>query len=237
MTVLRSWKLRGAVVAAFALFAALNAPALHLLGWNERTEYPASAGKRDIAAVFLSGDMGLRLGMSKDIARGLAARGYPVTGISSPVAFSKHLDRAQTDAVVTDAIEDALARGARKVVLIGQSFGADILATVVPGLPLRLRSQVAGVVLVVPSNNVHFRADPSGIAYLGTPDARPARALARMEWTRLTCVHGADEAASLCGMLGHGTARDVPLPGDHYLHHDAPRVVNAIVSAISDMHK
>lgn len=237
MTVSRKWKLRGAVVAVLALFAALNAPALHLLGWDERTEYPAAAGKTDIAAVFLSGDMGLRLGMSNDVARGLAAAGYAVTGISSPVAFSKHLGRAQTDAVVTHAIEDALARGARKVVLVGQSFGADILATVVPDLPERLRSRVAGVALIVPSNNVHFRADPSGIAYLGTPDAQPARALARMDWTPLTCIHGADEPASLCGMLGNGTARNIALPGDHYLHHDASRVVSAVLSAISDMRK
>lgn len=216
---------------------AVNAPALHLLGWQERNEYLPASAPGATAAVFLSGDMGLHLGMSSDIARGLAANGYKVTAVSSPVAFSRRLTRMQTDQVVIDAIKDALGVSERKVVLVGQSFGADILATVVPDLPAPLRQRIAGVVLVVPSNNVHFRADPSGIAYLGVPDDRPAHALRKLLGTPIACIHGANEATSLCPLLQGTVSRNVALPGDHYLQHNAPRVLHTVLGALAAMRR
>ena len=229
----RSPKWRKAALALLALALVLvNAPRLHLLGSKELTDFTAGAGKRDVGAVLVSGDVGLNLGISGYTARGLAANGYDVTGVSSPVAFARHLTRAQTDAVIVKAIDTALAKGASKVVLVGQSFGSDIIATVLPDMPERLRGKIASVVIVVPSNDVYFRADPSGIAYLGTPDALPAAALRNVDWVPLTCVQGATESASRCPLLAGSPARRVVLPGNHYLHHDDARVLATILDAL-----
>ena len=61
--------------------------------------------------------------------------------------------------------------GRDRLVVIGQSYGADILAAALPALPSDLRAHVAAVILVVPGRDIFFRADPSGLAYRGTPDA------------------------------------------------------------------
>lgn len=232
--------LRVAIALAVLATIAANAPKLMLFGWQASSIFPASGipdpTAASTAAVVLSGDMGLRFGLSGDIAKALAAHGIPVTGISSPVAFAHHLDRAQTVEVVRNAIDEAFAQsGAHKVILVGQSFGADIAATVLPDLPRRQRDRIAGVVLVVPSNNVHFRADPTGIAYMGEPDARPAAALRLIAAPPVTCIRGADEAESLCPLLGRNDPGIVTLPGNHYLRHDAPRVLRTILSAVDRM--
>lgn len=230
----RTAKWRKAAIALVVLALVLvNAPRLHLLGWHQLTDFSAKAGKRDIGAVLVSGDVGLTLGISASTAQGLAANGYDVTGVSSPVAFAHRLTRAQADAVVVNAIDAALAKGVSKVALVGQSFGSDIIATVLPDLPVRLRDKIASVVIVVPSQDVYFRADPSGLAYLGTPDALPAAALRKVDWVPLTCVQGAQEPASLCPLLAGSPARQIVLPGNHYLHHDDARVMATILDALN----
>ncbi|MFM2372924.1 MAG: hypothetical protein RIS85_2646, partial [Pseudomonadota bacterium] len=94
------------------IFAALaiictNAPTLGLFGQRATSEYLPASKQGNTAAVFMSGDMGLAMGISGDIAKGLAAYGLPVTGISSPIAFARQLDRAQTVATVRQAVDEA----------------------------------------------------------------------------------------------------------------------------------
>ncbi|MBF9151817.1 AcvB/VirJ family lysyl-phosphatidylglycerol hydrolase [Novosphingobium jiangmenense] len=227
----RRWRWIAIVLLAIVAVAT-NAPRLHLLGSKAMVEYPAAGGDGTVGAVFLSGDLGLTMGISGETARSLAAHGYPVTAVNSSVAFAHHLTRTQTDAVVIQAIDAALARGARKVVLVGQSFGSDIIATVLPDLPQRLHDRILSVVIVVPSNDVKFRADPSGVAYLGKPDAIPAPALRTVDWVPVTCIHGKEEHSSLCPLLDGSPAKTIALPGNHYLRRDTKLVMATILQAL-----
>jgi type IV secretory pathway VirJ component len=177
--------------------------------------------------------MGLRFGMGPKVAPALAARGMPVLGISSAVNFAARRTRAELDAILAGAIRTALARtGAGKVVLIGQSFGADMIATAAPDLPAALRKKVAAISLVVPSRTVFFRADPTGITYLGTPDARPARKMRELDWAPVICIYGVRESDSLCPALGSPSARVIALPGGHFLDRDDKLLVATMVSAL-----
>lgn len=223
------------VLATFCLLLGIvvTAPRLGLLGWQERLAYVPEGRPKAEAVVFLSGDMGLHLGMSGSIARGLAAQGYRVTGVSSPVAFANHKTPDQAKQIVIDAINTAMLGDAQKVVLAGQSFGADVIASVLPQLPAQVRQKIAAAILVVPSENVHLRADPSGLAYLGQPDARPAAALHRLIDLPLTCIQGREESSSLCPLLHGPSQRRIVLPGDHYLDHDAARVIDTMTAAIA----
>lgn len=193
---------------------------------------PPGNGQRALAAVLFSGDMGLRFGMGPYIVRALARHDVPVLGVSSPSAFGAHKSRAEVEAIVAGAIRDAVVKtGAQRVVMIGQSFGADIVRVGLAALNPALRGRIAAVVLVVPGRDAWFRADPSGIAYRATPDAGPEnpRALA---WAPVLCIKGAAERDSLCPLLDGPDLRAITLPGGHFLRNDHALLVGTIMGAL-----
>lgn len=225
------------LLVAIVALAATNAPALHLLGFDPIRMFPAQdahrTGRPPVAAVFFSGDMGFHFGMGADVAGAIAARGVPVLGVSSPVVFARHRTRAETEAIVAGAIRMAMARtGAGRVLLMGQSYGADIVATAAPDLPPDLRSRIVAINLTVPARDVYFRADPSGLAYLGAPDARPLPAMRALDWAPVVCVYGLEEKDSLCPALKGTQARIIGLPGNHYLKRDPARLIAVTLAAL-----
>lgn len=235
-----SSKSRRALAAVLAVVAVLgvavtNAPRLGLLGVSPITMFPVAKPQAHppLVAVFLSGDMGFHFGMGGKIVAALVEHDVPVVGVSTPVAFANHRSRAETDAIVANAIRYALENtGAQKIVLMGQSFGADIVSTVAPDLPADLRAHIVAVDLTVPAPDVFFRADPSTIAYMGTPDAYPLQPLRAMRGVPVVCVYGLEEKSSLCpGLRGTG-AQVIGLTGDHHLKHDPERLVSTTLAAL-----
>ncbi|PZQ60809.1 MAG: type IV secretion system protein VirJ [Sphingomonas taxi] len=212
---------------------------LGFLGWFGGPVYrvePAAAvrplARRGTVAVFLSGDTGFNAGMAPRVMGDLAARGLPVLGVNSLTAFGTRRTPAQTRALVADTVARALRLpGARRVVLIGQSFGADMLQYGVSGLPLPLRPYVAQVLLSVPGDTLLFKASPGGLLD-GAPDAPALPSARRIDWVPLLCIHGVQEDNSLCPLLHGRNVRVVTLPGDHYLHHDADRLSAVLWQAI-----
>lgn len=223
--------LRGIAVVTMVVLAGL-ALLFGFGGYYDRDPvhvFAPTGAKRPMAAMLMSGDLGLRFGAGPAIARMLAAHGTEVVGIKSPVLFRFHRSRAEVDAIVADAVRTTLARtGGGRIVLIGQSYGADILQTGLAALPAALRAHVAGVVLVVPGDTVFFRADPSSLLYDRTPDSHGVATLRRLDWTPLTCLYGIEERDSVCPDLHQPNAHSIALPGGHYVdRHQA--LVNAYV--------
>jgi type IV secretory pathway VirJ component len=221
-----------ALVLGVAMLIAAAAPALHLFGSKPYLIYPAHNRRIPVAAVLLSGDIGFRGGMSAHVAMALADRGMTVVGVSSPVVFALHRTQAEAVGIVEQAIRTAMrVSGAPRVVLVGQSFGADIVATAAPHLPPDLLAHVAAIDVMVPSRDVYFRADPVGFAYWGAADAHPAAALKALRGPPIICIYGVEEPDSLCPQLV-GRAQIIALPGNHYLHHDPVRLVDAVMGAL-----
>ena len=229
------WIRRGmlAVAALAALVFAIAAVA-GFFDADPEQMFPAQGdGHRPLAAVLFSGDMGLRFGMGPHIAHALARQDVPVLGVSSPAAFAIDRTRDEVAAIVSDSIRSALERtGAERVLVVGQSFGADIARVGLAALPASLRGRVAGIVLVVPGRDAWFRADPSGMGYRELPDAGPddGRALA---FAPLLCIRGAAETDSLCPVLGGPNVRTVTLPGGHFLHNDHRLLVRTVLTGIA----
>ena len=195
--------------------------------------FAATGTPRPLGVLYISGDMGLRFGPNPDNVRGLAAAGFPVVALNAPTLFRVRRSAAAIDRIVADGVRTALARtGARRLMLVGQSYGADVLQTGLAALPAALRARVAGVVLVVPGETVFFRADPSGIAYRGTPDSIGTATLARLDWTPLTCIYGARETDSACPDVHLPRAHIVAMPGGHFLDDDHAGLVRHILAAI-----
>jgi type IV secretory pathway VirJ component len=223
-----------------ALVAALVVLAIGAVAWaggffdRDPFHFLKAEGRRgDVAALYFSGDMGLRFGMGPKTTAALARHGVPVLGVSSSTLFAVHHDRAYVDKVVADAARRALAEtGARKLVLIGQSYGADILQTGAAALPADLRPKVAAIILVVPGRTVFFRADPSGIAYRGTPDSLGPATAAALTWAPLTCIYGTAETDSLCPLVKLPNATVVAMPGGHFLAHDEAALVGHVLASL-----
>jgi type IV secretory pathway VirJ component len=183
---------------------------------------PSPAAPPRTVAVLFSGDMGFRIGMGPKIAARLAADGIPVLGVSSLVKFRRERTPAELRAFVAESVRRGLAFAhADRVILIGQSFGADILQVGATGLPAALRGKVQMVALVVPGDSVIFRVSPAELFNWAKPDAAALPTARTLTWAPVICVYGRKERDSLCPRLDLANVQRVALPGGHPLNHDA----------------
>lgn len=116
--------------------------------------------------------------------------------------------------------------------LLGQSYGADMLQTGLARLPADLRAKVAAIILVVPGETAFFRSDPSGLAYRGKPDSWGIATARTIDWAPLTCIYGVRETDSLCPLLKQDNAHVVAMPGGHYLNHDNAALTERVSAAV-----
>lgn len=224
-----------ALLLGVLMMIAAAAPMLRLFGTSPYLIYRPQNQRVPLAAVMLSGDIGFRGGMSAPVAAALANRGMTVVGVSSPVVFAFHHTQAEAVSVVQQAIRSAMRiSGADKVVLVGQSYGGDIVATTAPHLGAGLLAHVAAIDLLVPGRNVYFRADPTGLAYFGTADAHPAAALRALHGPPVACLYGIEETDSLCPQMV-GAARVIAMPGNHHLNHDHVLLVRTAMRALHQL--
>lgn len=194
---------------------------------------PTAPARRDVAAIILSGDMGFRVGMGPQIAKRLTADGIPVVGVNSLNYFRTTRTPAEATALLTTAIGKAdAAFHPRKLILIGQSFGADMLHVALAGLAPDLRRNIAMVALIVPGATVEFRASPSEIFTFAMNEEPAWPTAKRIDWVPLLCVYGREESASLCPLLRQPNAHVVGLPGGHPLHYNATAVYRQLTDAI-----
>lgn len=113
-------------------------------------------GLDEVIGVLFSGDGGWAE-IDRHLARAFAASGVPVVGVSTLRYFwrerAPHAAARELDALLARR----LARWQRRRVwLLGFSFGADVLPTLVAGLSAALRTRIAQLVLLSPSPSIAF---------------------------------------------------------------------------------
>lgn len=192
-----------------------------------------SSAHAGLAAVILSGDMGFKIGMGRAVADRLAADGIPVLGVNSLVYFRERRSPAEARALVEDAVRRGLAFGhARRLLLIGQSYGADMVHVGLAGLPPDLRAKLALVALVVPTDTVIYRASPAEMLDLVPADAAAIDTGRRLDWVPLLCVQGREETDSLCPLLDQSNMRRIVMPGGHPLRRDADGLYRRLIGSV-----
>jgi len=188
-------------------------------------------------AILWSGDMGFRVGMGPRVAARLVRDGVPVIGVNSLSYF--RTTRTPTDA--TALLKAAIGRARRinpqaRLLLVGQSYGADMLHVALSALPPSDRSAIALVALVVPGATVEYRASPSEIFTFAMAEADALPTARQLTWAPLLCIHGREEASSLCPLLHQRNAQSVGLPGGHPLHGDVDAVYGTLRAAMMRAH-
>ncbi|WP_313802110.1 AcvB/VirJ family lysyl-phosphatidylglycerol hydrolase [Sphingobium sp.] len=232
----RSRRGRGiGLIVVVALLAGLAAYGRYLGYPHGRvfTLVPAAAPRRDgTVAVFLSGDLGFNAGMGPVIAGHMAQGGLPVLGVNSLTAFAQRRSLEESAALVEQAARRALALpGARRLVLVGQSFGANMLLAGLERLSPSLRGRVVMVALIVPADSMLFRATPGGVFDFGN-DGPAAPAAHALDWVPVLCIHGLEESGSLCPGWRQRNVRVIGLPGGHFLRDDSARVAATLLGAL-----
>jgi len=184
-------------------------------------------------ALYLSGDMGFHAGLGRNVADRLTRRGIPVVTENSLRFFRTRRTPEEAGAMIAQGLRRAIAVDPKaRLLLLGQSFGADIIAPSLPYVPTALRRRIAFIGLIVPGATRQWRASPSEIFSFNEPEEEAATAARRLSWTPLLCVHGAEETASLCPALRQPNVTRLQLSGGHPLHHDADAVSAALLAAI-----
>ena len=195
----------------------------------------APAGRDDVLAVIYSGDGGWA-DLDRQLGNAFAARGIPVLGVSTFKYYwrSRTIEEsaAQLDALLTERMQRL---GKRRLWLIGYSFGADVLPSIVAHLRPAHRAAIAQLVLLAPSRDVTFEIELEGYmikqGWFVEHFKRLMQHINPIEHERalppllalhgqppVTCYYGLDDADdSLCTAPGAPRWLQVrPKPGDHH---------------------
>jgi len=201
-------------------------------------EVEATAPHRDLVAILLSGDGGWAE-IDKQVAAGLAAQGVPVVGWSSlkyywtprtPEGAARDLAR-----VIEHYRKAWTVPGGKppRLLLVGYSFGADVLPFLTTRLTPELRSDVARVALLGLSSEASFEFHVTDWLGLDAGHHATVPEVERLGSLPVLCLRGEDESDSACEAVRSPGLRVLTLPGGHHFGGDYGRIAHLIVDGIS----
>ncbi len=187
-------------------------------------------GDSDTLALLLSGDGGWA-GLDQELAARLAAAGVPTVGFNSLKYFWTQRSPEQAASDIARVLRHYLEAWNRKrVLLVGYSFGADVLPFIVNRLPEDLRSKVATVSLLGLDSTASFEITVSD--WIGGDDAgSPVRPeLARMESTPVLCIFGQGEHDSICPQVASAKVSSEEVGTGHHFGGDYSELAQKILA-------
>ena len=195
-------------------------------------EVPVSRGQSDTLALLITGDGGWA-GLDRAVSAGLASNGVPVVGFDSLSYFWNRRTPAETESAVERTLRHYVSIwGKQRIILIGYSFGADVLPFVISRLPKDLKNKLRLVTIISPSQDAEFEfhvADWAGLSLGETYPTLPE--FRKSPGTKVLCLYGISETESLCPKLGKLGKKSIGLPGGHDVGGDFQRLVREILSA------
>jgi type IV secretory pathway VirJ component len=229
-TVPRAFTLRGTYAAALADIAAEQQRS----GVSDLplVEVPAHERRSKVIAVLYSGDGGWR-DLDRSLAGVLSAKGMSVVGVD---VLRYYWRTRQPDSAARDLarIVHSYKRrwGGEKVVLIGFSFGANVIPFIVNRLPPDVRSDIRLITLLSPERTTAFEVSPAGWVGKASDATIPIEPeLKSLSTIRLQCVYGEDEAQdSLCTLPSAAGFELIRKPGGHHFDHNYDELADSIIA-------
>ena len=189
----------------------------------------------DTMAVIYSGDGGWR-DLDEEVGGALQKQGIPVIGVDALRYFWKE---KQPQEVASDLgrIIDTYRKQwkVRNVVLIGYSFGADIIPATYNLLPERAKSHVVQLSLLGLSTEVDFEISVQG--WLGVAGegkgGKTVDDIAKIDPTLVQCVYGTEEEdEDPCPGLKAKGVETIAIEGGHHFDEDYEALAKRIVTSL-----
>jgi type IV secretory pathway VirJ component len=195
-------------------------------------DLPSALPARAIAIIY-SGDGGWQ-DLDKTIGEWMAAKDIHVIGVSTVKAFWETREPEQVAADIEKLIAEADPSGALPVMLIGYSFGANVLPFAWPLLRPDTQSRIRLVALLAPEKETSFHVSVEGWLGIETGSHSVVDAIRALPPDPVLCVFGEDEAddtpcvaSTLPGMqIEHTT-------GGHHFDGDYPKLGQTILNAFA----
>jgi type IV secretory pathway VirJ component len=195
---------------------------------------PGTGSPTNALVILLSGDGGwgkTEQGISSD----LAAKGTGVVGLNSLHYFWSQRTPEGTSKDIQRIARSYMALWHKtRLVLVGYSFGADVLPFAITRMPADLRAAVEGIVLISPDRDAEFQFHIGD--WFGHGASTPYRTkpeLEKLRGIRTYCFYGADDTDVLCTELDPPLATTVRLPGGHRVRGRYGPIVTAICGIVA----
>jgi type IV secretory pathway VirJ component len=195
------------------------------------TEVPAASLGKDVFAVMVSGDGGWAQ-LDRGLSAEMAHRGIPVAGLNSLRYFWQERTPQQTADDLGRIIEHYSAQWQRpRVLLIGYSFGADVMPAVFNRLAPVSRARVASISLLGLAQRATYEVSAAewipALARKGElvlPDVRKISAMPML------CVEGAGEIHSICPELQQLGIQVRQIGKRHHFSYREAEIADAVLS-------
>ncbi|WP_397449394.1 virulence factor family protein [Pseudomonas sp. NA-150] len=194
-------------------------------------EVPAGSTK-DTVTLFLSGDGGWR-DLDRDVAGEMAKIGYPVVGIDTLRYYWEHKSPEQSALNLTELMAHYRQKwGTKRFVLMGYSFGADVLPAIYNRMAPEEQKRVDAIVLLAFARSGSFEIQVEG--WLGTAgkEAATGPEMAKLPPEKVLCVYGAEEDAESGCTEATAVGEKLKLPGGHHFDENYPALAKRMIEAI-----
>jgi type IV secretory pathway VirJ component len=209
---------------------AQNAPALVQLPVNI---LPAAGDTGKPMVMYITGDGGWNK-FSKNLGQALADKGYPVISLNAKDYFWKKKTPAQAAADITLLIRTYQKIWNRnKIMLVGYSFGADVMPFIFNDLPADISARVVNISLLSPAANTDFEihiAVMFGAGFSGGESV--VTAINKITAKPLTFIFGKDENDLPLDQLKIRNYVVIRMEGGHHYDGDETALSNTIISHI-----
>jgi type IV secretory pathway VirJ component len=189
---------------------------------------PAAKGLNGNTLVLLiSGDGGFT-GFDQQVADLYASRGMPVIGLNSLKYFWKKKSPQQTASDILNLLKAYMEPWKKeRVVLVGYSFGADVLPFVYNLLPPDFKQRVAHIALLSPSKSTDFEIHVSDLFDFASSSRTYSvtAEIEKVDRSKLTCFFGKAENDTAAPELLQKDIRVVFLDGGHHYSDDLETIL------------
>jgi len=194
-------------------------------------ELPATS-KFDTLAIVFSGDGGWR-DIDKSVAEALQKEGVPTVGVDSLRYFWSQKTPDQTSADLARIIEAYTERwGVDHVVLIGYSFGADVLPAAYNRLPADTKDMVAQLSLLGLSEAVDYEISVGEFLGTSSSEGQTLPDLKQIKPVLVQCVYGEEEDDSACPKVEGTGVEMIKTTGGHHFDGDYDALAAKILDGI-----